>query len=86
MAAKTRSIDICVCTFRRPELADTLRSIAAMDRPAGFEIGVVVADNDDQPSAQALVKALAQELKLPIRYRHAPARNISIARNACLDA
>ncbi|RUX39584.1 glycosyltransferase family 2 protein [Mesorhizobium sp. M4A.F.Ca.ET.020.02.1.1] len=86
MAAKTRSIDICVCTFRRPELADTLRSIAAMDRPAGFEIGVVLADNDDQPSAQALVKALALELKLPIRYRHAPARNISIARNACLDA
>lgn len=84
--AKSRSIDICVCTFRRPELADTLRSIAAMDRPVGFEIGVVVADNDDQPSAQPLVKALAQELKLPIRYRHAPARNISIARNACLDA
>ncbi|RUW76785.1 MULTISPECIES: glycosyltransferase family 2 protein [unclassified Mesorhizobium] len=86
MAGNTRSIDICVCTFRRPELADTLRSIAAMDKPAGFEIGVVVADNDDQPSAQPLVKALAQELKLPIRYRHAPARNISIARNACLDA
>ena len=86
MVAKNRSIDICVCTFRRPELADTLRSIAAMDKPAGFEVGVVVADNDDQPSAQPLVKALAQELKLPIRYRHAPARNISVARNACLDA
>ncbi|BCG91362.1 glycosyltransferase [Mesorhizobium sp. 131-2-1] len=84
--AQSRSIDICVCTFRRAELADTLRSIAAMDRPPGFEVGVVVADNDDQPSAQPLVKALAQELKLPIRYRHAPARNISIARNACLDA
>ena len=25
-------------------------------------------------------------LKLPVSYRHAPARNISIARNACLDA
>ncbi|MDX8506451.1 glycosyltransferase [Mesorhizobium captivum] len=81
-----RSIDICICTFRRPELADTLRSIAALEKPTGFEIGVVVADNDDQPAAQSLVKALAQELKLPIRYRHAPARNISIARNACLDA
>ncbi len=81
-----RSIDICVCTFRRPELADTLRSIAALEKPAGFEIGVVVADNDDEPTAQELVKALAQELKLPIRYRHAPARNISVARNACLDA
>jgi len=81
-----RSIDICICTFRRPELADTLRSIAALEKPAGFEIGVVVADNDDEPTAQELVKTLAQDLKLPIRYRHAPARNISVARNACLDA
>jgi len=81
-----RSIDICICTFRRPELADTLRSIAALEKPAGFEIGVVIADNDDGPTAQELVKILAQELKLPIRYRHAPARNISVARNACLDA
>ena len=83
---KNRSVDICICTFRRPELADTLRSIAALEKPAGFEIGVVVADNDDEPTARKLVKALAEALKLPIRYRHAPARNISIARNACLDA
>jgi len=81
-----RSIDICICTFRRPELADTLRSVAALEKPAGAEIGIVIADNDDEPSAQKLVKALAGELKLPVRYRHAPARNISIARNACLDA
>ncbi|RVD58153.1 glycosyltransferase [Mesorhizobium sp. M2D.F.Ca.ET.185.01.1.1] len=81
-----RSIDICICTFRRPELADTLRSVAALEKPEGLEIGIVIADNDDEPSAQKLVKALAEELKLPIRYRHAPARNISIARNACLDA
>ncbi|TGQ65575.1 MAG: glycosyltransferase family 2 protein [Mesorhizobium sp.] len=83
---KIRRIDIGVCTFRRPELADTLRSLAAMEMPEGFDIGVIVADNDDTPSAQALVTALSQELTLPIRYRHAPARNISIARNACLDA
>ena len=38
-----------------------------------------------EPSARALVAVLAEELKLPIRYLHSPARNISIARNACLD-
>ncbi len=86
MAAENRRIDICVCTFRRPELADTLRSLAALDMPAGFGIGVIVADNDDEPTAQALVTELAQELNLVVRYRHAPARNISVARNACLDA
>lgn len=84
--ANARSIDICVCTFRRPELADTLRSIAAMDMPGGFDVRVIIADNDETATAEPLVMALAKELKLPIAYRHAPARNISIARNACLDA
>lgn len=81
-----RSLDICICTFRRPELADTLRSVATLDKPEGFDIGVVIADNDDKPTAEPLVRKLADELKLRVTYRHAPARNISIARNACLDA
>ncbi|MER9139289.1 glycosyltransferase family 2 protein [Mesorhizobium sp. M0830] len=84
--AKKRSIDVGVCTFRRPELADTLRSLDAMDMPEGFDVGIVVADNDDTPTARDLVTALSRELTVPIRYQHAPARNISIARNACLDA
>ncbi|WP_319945957.1 glycosyltransferase family 2 protein [Mesorhizobium sp. AR07] len=86
MAGKNLGIDIAVCTFRRPELADTLRSLDAMDRPEGFDISIIVADNDDTPSARDLVAVLSRELTLPIHYRHAPARNISIARNACLDA
>ena len=85
-AGNTSSIDICVCTFRRAELADTLRSIAAMDMPGGFDVRVIVADNDETPTAEPLVMTLAKDLKLPVVYRHAPARNISIARNACLDA
>ncbi|PWJ90824.1 succinoglycan biosynthesis protein ExoM [Mesorhizobium loti] len=84
--ANNRSIDIGVCTFRRPELADTLRSLDAMEMPAGFDIRIIVADNDDTPTASDLVTALSQELTLPIHYQHAPARNISVARNACLDA
>ena len=86
VSAKNRSIDIGVCTFRRPELADTLRSLDAMEMPAGFDIRIVVADNDDTPTARDLVAALSRELTVPIHYQHAPARNISIARNACLDA
>lgn len=80
------SIDICVCTFKRPALAETLRSLAAMDMPPGYRVGVIVADNDDVPSAAALVEEMAGELPLAIRYVHCPARNISIARNACLEA
>ncbi|MBZ9773656.1 glycosyltransferase [Mesorhizobium sp. CO1-1-8] len=86
VSAKNRSIDIGVCTFRRPELADTLRSLDAMEMPAGFDVRIVVADNDDTPTARDMVAALSRELTVPIHYQHAPARNISIARNACLDA
>ncbi|RVB28804.1 glycosyltransferase family 2 protein, partial [Mesorhizobium sp. M7A.F.Ca.CA.001.16.1.1] len=58
----------------------------AMEMPVGFDVRIVVADNDDTPSARDLVAALSRELTVPIHYQHAPARNISIARNACLDA
>src|SRR5690606_33419483 len=52
----------------------------------GYRVGIIVADNDEVPSARDLVLRLARELDLPVRYIHCPARNISIARNACLDA
>jgi succinoglycan biosynthesis protein ExoM len=84
--SKATTIDICICTFRRQEIANTFRSLAAIDRPSGYRIGVIVADNDDQPTAKPLIAALARGLPFPVRYIHCPARNISIARNACLDA
>ena len=80
------AIDICVCTFRRPALAETLRSLAALKLPAGYKVGIIIADNDDQPSARDLVIRMMDELQMPVHYIHAPARNISLARNACLDA
>jgi succinoglycan biosynthesis protein ExoM len=47
---------------------------------------VIVADNDGTPSAETAVAAARSELGLDVTYVHAPARNISVARNACLDA
>ena len=78
------SVDICVCTFQRPYLAQTLKSIATLD-PAGAQIRVLVADNDDTPTAGALVEAQRSGFPFPLLYIHAPRRNISLARNACLD-
>lgn len=78
-------VDICICTFRRPFLAETLRSVARLDA-AGHDLRVIVADNDQVPSAEPLVAALRSALPWPVTYVHAPAGNISIARNACLDA
>lgn len=80
------SVDIGICTFRRPQIVMTLRSIAAMTVPKNVRLRIIVADNDTSPSAQVLVRTAADELGLTLDYRHAPERNISIARNACLDA
>jgi succinoglycan biosynthesis protein ExoM len=78
-------IDIGVCTFRREHVAETLRSLSKLELKPGWHLRVIVADNDDQPTARGLVEATARECGLNVSYIHAPARNISIARNACLD-
>lgn len=75
---------IGICTYRRPELARTLASLRDM-QPCGAHVSVAVADNDTQPSAKTLVSDLQDSIALPITYLHAPAGNISIARNALLD-
>lgn len=82
--ARTR-VDVCVCTFRRPYLAETLKSIAANAEPR-VDLRVIVADNDTVSSARQLTEAFADKTGIPVRYVHAPATNISLARNACLDA
>ncbi|MBF9033148.1 glycosyltransferase [Rhodobacterales bacterium HKCCE2091] len=79
-------LDICICTFRRDSLADALRSVLSQTIPEGVEAGVIVADNDDTPSARDIVARFAEGAALPVRYVHCPARNISIARNAALAA
>jgi len=79
----TVRIDIGICTFQRPQIVDTLRSLAAIKVPKNAELRIIVADNDDAPSAESVVAA--EKLPFPLIYIHAPSRNISIARNAVLD-
>jgi succinoglycan biosynthesis protein ExoM len=79
-------LDVCVCTYRRASLVDTLRSIQRQRLPPGMTVRVIVADNDETPSAREVVQRARSELGLDCLYVHAPARNIAIARNACLDA
>jgi succinoglycan biosynthesis protein ExoM len=79
-------IDVGVCTFRRPQIADTLASLSAQVLPEHVTLRVVVADNEPEPAARERVEAAAVEHGLHLAYVHAPAQNISIARNAVLDA
>lgn len=78
-------IDIGVCTYRRTELEETLRSLGSMNVPRNADIRIIIADNDDEPSAAERIVALRAAVRHEIVYVHCPASNISIARNACLD-
>lgn len=83
--ATSRLVAFGICTFRRPILTRTLQSLAKQDPGPGFRCCIIVADNDDQPSAQPVVEQAAADLPFPVHYVHAPSRNISIARNALLE-
>ena len=61
-------IDICVCTYRRPELESTLRSLGTLEVPPDTTVRIIVADNDVLPSAHALVVLFApNSVRCPLR-------------------
>lgn len=79
-------MDIGICTYRREQVALTLQSLAEMQIPEGVALRVIVADNDSTPSAEVLVRSVAERCTLNLTYLHAPEANISTARNAIMDA
>lgn len=80
-----QQITVGVCTFRRASLAATLKSIAAQSLALARPPHVIVADNDVADTRRVEIEELGETLGLKLQYLHAPSRNISIARNACLD-
>ncbi|MFN3661303.1 glycosyltransferase [Yoonia sp.] len=78
-------VAIGVCTFRRPGLAQTLQSLATQSLRGRVRCCVIVADNDESPSALSIIAQARETHDIDLHYVHAPARNISIARNALLD-
>lgn len=82
----TIHIDVCICTFRRTSILETLDSISKQILPEAYQVRVIVADNDVVNSAEALIRGASASDNFEIIYVHAPSSNISIARNACLDA
>lgn len=78
-------VTIAIASCGRPALSRTLASLDAMDVPAGLSIEVLVADDDPSGKAAKIVSS-GGPWKLTVRCTKVGARNISHARNACLDA
>lgn len=76
-------VDVCICTFQRAAVVDAVLSAARQAPPPAR---IIVIDNAETPEAAERVSAAQASTAVPLTYVHAPARNISIARNAALDA
>ncbi|WP_298434756.1 glycosyltransferase [uncultured Jannaschia sp.] len=78
-------VTVGICTFRRSSLLATLDTIERQVVPPGISLRIVVSDNDTQPSAKDALAEFAARSRHEVVYLHAPAGNISVARNAILD-
>lgn len=77
---------ICIASSGRPSLGDTLRSLNAIVQPENTTVRIVIADDDPNGGAGRLVAGLQGCDRFPIAVVAVGARNISLARNACLEA
>lgn len=78
-------ISVCVCTYKRPSVVDTLASIAAQVLPPGWRTEIVVVDNDETGSAEQAVRDWCARNVVPVRYAVQPSRNIATTRNRTLE-
>jgi succinoglycan biosynthesis protein ExoM len=76
-------VDVCICTFHRPAVVEAILSAARQVPPPAR---ILVIDNAETPEAAARVADAQALCAPPVVYVHAPSRNISLARNAALDA
>lgn len=84
--ALSDEVTVCICTYRRETVRDAILSVARLTEVNLSRLKIVVIDNDELPSAENVVREAAETAGMPVAYVHAPMRNISIARNAALDA
>jgi succinoglycan biosynthesis protein ExoM len=82
----TPQIDVCIATYKRPELLKKLLlSIVSQETAGEFSFTIIVADNDAQRSAEPVVRELNAAGALKITYAVEPEQNISLARNKSLS-
>jgi glycosyltransferase involved in cell wall biosynthesis len=73
---------ICICTYKRPQpLRRLLDCLDRQETGSLFSYSIVVADNDEERSAEATVREAQSSLTVPVKYCSEPARGIARARN-----
>lgn len=81
------SVSLVIPTQRRPAgLATALRSALAQTGVDPATVEVIVADNDQQPSARLAVESAARHAPFTVTYIHEPAAGVANVRNTALRA
>ena len=74
-------VAIAVITFRRPALLKALLdSLLAQEIPAGYDVRILVVDNDDEGSAAEVIALAAKESPFPVEAATEPEPGIPFAR------
>lgn len=80
-------ISIIICTFNRTDLLKlAMESIAKLSNPDVLKVEVVIVDNSDDNNAKDTVDAVRAAMPYPVKMVVAHPANISVARNAGVNA
>src|SRR5215472_4003210 len=86
MQSEAIELTVCICTFRRPSILSAIDSVAKQTVPPSISVRILIIDNDAEQSAFSIVTEFRSRTTIRLDYKHVPGQNISMARNAGLDA
>lgn len=86
VSTELKHISVCICTYKRSVLLKRLlQTLENQETDSRFTFSIVVADNDGEKSAEALVSAFAAGTTIPVVYCVQPKQNISLTRNKAIE-
>lgn len=78
-------IDVCICTYKRPELLNrALSKLKEQKTEDLFEYSIIIVDNDRSESARHVAESHAQDERISVSYHVEPEQNIALARNRAI--
>ena len=77
---------ICICTFQRPALLRLLLSSINKQEDIDCDMEVIIVDNDPSQSAKSVINEFFDLLRYPLKFIYLGEPNISLARNAAIQA
>jgi succinoglycan biosynthesis protein ExoM len=79
-------VTVCLCTYKRETLNETLASLIAQRLPSGCRLEVVVVDNDAEETGRATCEKFRHsQSDVEVRYFVNPERNLAAVRNSTIE-